>query len=386
MPTDPLYLLGMLCLIVVASEWLVRRTFLKHIGTALLVILVTALAANVGLLPAGSTAKAPVPVYDGIFAYVAPLAIFWLLLPVNLRDVLKAGLPMIGLFLLGSLGTAAGVLVAMWLLDGAEAIGPLFNAVGGMFTATYTGGSVNFNTIALQYDVIRDGVLYGGSIVVDNIITTVWMVATLAVPRLLTPIWRRKNAVAEAVAMRGEIILGIEEDTETLHPIDLGLVLMLGLFAVWLSDRLAEWLAPIPSALILTVIALVLAQIPAVGRLKGVRVLGMFAVYLFLAVIGAFCDVAALRELEHLGVMLLLFATLAVGIHGLLTFGAAWLLKIDPDIAAVASQANVGGGTSALALARSLGREDLVLPGVLVGSLGYAVGTFLGFWVANVLG
>jgi uncharacterized membrane protein len=376
----------MLCLIVVASEWLVRRTFLKHIGTALLVILVTAAAANAGLLPAGSTAEAPVPVYDGIFGYVAPLAIFWLLLPVNLRDVLKAGLPMIGLFLLGSVGTAAGVLVGMWIIGGAETIGPLFHAVGGMFTATYTGGSVNFNTIALQYDVIRDGVLYGGSIVVDNIITTVWMVATLAIPRLLTPIWRRKNAVAEAVAMRGEIILGIEEDTETLHPIDLGLVLMLGLFAVWLSDRLAEWLAPIPSALILTVIALILAQIPAAGRLKGVRVLGMFAVYLFLAVIGAFCDVAALRELEHLGVMLLLFATLAVGVHGLLTFGAAWLLKIDPDIAAVASQANVGGGTSALALARSLGREDLVLPGVLVGSLGYAVGTFLGFWVANVLG
>ncbi len=386
MSSDPLYILGMLCLIVVASEWLVRRTFLKHIGTALLVILMTAAAANAGLLPAGSTAEAPVPVYDGIFGYVAPLAIFWLLLPVNLRDVLKAGLPMIGLFLLGSLGTAAGVLVAMWIIGGAEAIGPLFHAVGGMFTATYTGGSVNFNTIALQYDVIRDGVLYGGSIVVDNIITTVWMVATLAVPRLLTPIWRRKNAVAEAVAMRGEIILGIEEDTETLHPVDLGLVLMLGLFAVWLSDRLAVWLAPIPSALILTVIALVLAQIPAVARLKGVRVLGMFAVYLFLAVIGAFCDVAALRELEHLGVMLLIFATIAVGIHGLLTFGAAWLLKIDPDIAAVASQANVGGGTSALALARSLGREDLVLPGVLVGSLGYAVGTFLGFWVANVLG
>lgn len=386
MSSDPLYILGMLCLIVVASEWLVRRTFLKHIGTALLVILVTAAAANAGLLPAGSTAEAPVPVYDGIFGYVAPLAIFWLLLPVNLRDVLKAGLPMIGLFLLGSVGTAAGVLVGMWIIGGAETIGPLFHAVGGMFTATYTGGSVNFNTIALQYDVIRDGVLYGGSIVVDNIITTVWMVATLAIPRLLTPIWRRKNAVAEAVAMRGEIILGIEEDTETLHPIDLGLVLMLGLFAVWLSDRLAEWLAPIPSALILTVIALILAQIPAAGRLKGVRVLGMFAVYLFLAVIGAFCDVAALRELEHLGVMLLLFATLAVGVHGLLTFGAAWLLKIDPDIAAVASQANVGGGTSALALARSLGREDLVLPGVLVGSLGYAVGTFLGFWVANVLG
>jgi uncharacterized membrane protein len=45
----------------------------------------------------------------------------------------------------------------------------------------------------------------------------------------------------------------------------------------------------------------------------------------------------------------------------------------------VVSQANVGGSTSALALAKSLGREDLLVPGILLGSLGNAVGTFLGF-------
>ena len=51
----------------------------------------------------------------------------------------------------------------------------------------------------------------------------------------------------------------------------------------------------------------------------------------------------------------------------------------------MASQANVGGGTSALALARSLGRGDLVLPAVLIGSLGNAAGTFLGLTVARIL-
>ena len=65
-------------------------------------------------------------------------------------------------------------------------------------------------------------------------------------------------------------------------------------------------------------------------------------------------------------------------------FGVARLFKVDLAIAAVTSQANVGGGTSALALARSLGRDDLVLPAVLVGSLGTALGTFVGFWVAGV--
>jgi len=66
-----------------------------------------------------------------------------------------------------------------------------------------------------------------------------------------------------------------------------------------------------------------------------------------------------------------------------LVYSAAYLFKIDSVVASIASQANIGGGTSALALARSLGREDLVLPSILIGSLGYAVGTFLGFWVAE---
>ncbi len=384
MTANALYIFAVLSLLIVASEWLVRQTFLKHFGSALLVILLTAVVANVGLLPTGSTEAAPVPAYDGIFAYVAPLAIFWFLLPVNLRDVMKAGLPMIGLFLIGSAGTTVGVLIGMWAVDGSETLGPLFHAVGGMFVGTYTGGSVNFNAVALHYDVVRDGLLYGGAIVVDNIVTTVWMVATLALPRLVARLWQRRT-LAEGLAVRGEVVLGIEEDTETMHPVDLSLVLALGFAGVWLSNTLGV-MTGVPSILILTVLALVLAQLPAVQRLKGVRVVGMYAVYLFLAVIGAYCDLGAMADLKHLGVVLLAFAFLAVAVHGVITFVAAWVLKIDPDIAAVASQANVGGGTSALAIARSLGREDLVLPGVLVGSLGNALGTFLGFWVAGILG
>ena len=113
--THPLFILAVLCVVVVMSEWLVRRTWLRHAGTALVGILLTAVLANVGVIPAGSTAEAPVPVYDGIFEYVAPLAIFWLILGVNLRDVLRAGVPLVVLFLIGSIGTVAGILAGMAL-------------------------------------------------------------------------------------------------------------------------------------------------------------------------------------------------------------------------------------------------------------------------------
>jgi uncharacterized membrane protein len=256
-----------------------------------------------------------------------------------------------------------------------------------MFTGTYIGGSINFNAIALHYDVVREGLLYVGSIAVDNVVTTIWMVVTLAAPRLLAPLWR---GVGPPPAARAGVLLGIEEDTESLHPLDVGIVLALGFGAVLAANAAASFLAghgvAIPSILILTVIALGLAQIRAFSRLRGVRVIGMFAVYLFLNVIGAFCDLGALGQLGRLGLVLTAFASITVLVHGVVTFTAARLLRMDLDMAAVASQANVGGGTSALALARSLGRSDLVLPAVLIGSLGNAVGNFIGFWVAGTLG
>lgn len=377
MSREPTLILALLCLFVVVSETLVRRTWLRHAGTALLVILVTALAANLGLVPAGSSEAAPVPLYDGIFRYLAPLAIFWLLLLVNLRDVLRAGLPIVSLFLIGSAGVTVGAFIAARVLP-LEQLGASWPILGGMFVGTYTGGSINFNAVGLSYGIMREGALYAGAIAVDNVVTTLWMIATLALPRLLAPLW---PARVRAAAVEEHDITGVADDTETVHARDVAILGALGLAALFVSDQLAT-LTGIPSILWLTTIALAIAQLPFIGSLRGARLLGMFSVYLFLAVIGAFCDVRQLIAIGPLAPLLLGLATILVLVHGVVTFGAARLLRIDLDVAAVASQANVGGATTALAVARSIGRPDLVLPAVLIGSLGTGLGTFLGFWVA----
>ena len=103
---------------VVAAEVLARRPGLRLIGTALIVITVTAIVANLGVIP---TSGGEHPVYAFLFREGAWMAIFLLLLRVNLRSVLSAGAGAIGLFALGAAGTAAGALVATWLLGGAGA-------------------------------------------------------------------------------------------------------------------------------------------------------------------------------------------------------------------------------------------------------------------------
>ena len=168
------------------------------------------------------------------------------------------------------------------------------------------------------------------------------MVVTLAVPKYLGRFWPiRKGALRQEI---GEVSLGIETDTETLHPFDLSILLGLGFGAVWLSNVIAVRADPVPSIIILTFIALLLAQSPAIKRIRSIRVLGMYAVYLFLAVIGAYCDLGAAYRMGELGITLLTFTSVTVLIHGLLIYSLALLFRVDPVIASLASQANIGGG------------------------------------------
>ncbi len=383
-----LFILAILCLLVALSEWLVQHTFLKHFGTALLVILLTAIVANIGIIPAGSPPDNPVAVYDGIFGYVAPLAIFLLLLQVNLRDVLKAGRPLITLFLLGSFGTAAGVVLGMWLIDGPTLLGENFVGMGGMFVGTYTGGGLNFNSLAIHYNIVTEGLLYGGAVAIDNIMTAIWMISCIAIPKIVAPFWKQRTLVGSSKST-ASASGAVDFDTEQVTPFEFGLLLFAGFTTLWLSDVISNELAALgfkaPSIVIVSIIALIIAQIPNVQKIRGAQVLGSFSVTLFLAVIGAFCDISALNSIGSLGVSLLILVTIIVLVHGTILFGGAYLFKMDPEMAAVASQANIGGSPSALALARSIGRQDLVLPAVLIGSLGYAIGTFIGLGVAEFI-
>lgn len=379
--TDTLSILAILCLNIVISEWLCQKTFFQHVGTGLMVIILTAIAANIGIIPASTPAT---PLYDGIFTYIAPLSIFLMLLNVNLSSLKKAGKPMLYMFLIGSFATMIGALVAMWLVSGKAQIGEMFYAIGGMYTGTYIGGSINFNAVALHYGVSQQGSLFSAATVADNIISALWVVATLALPQILNKKFPRKQLMDVTEETNAETH-NYTSDIESVRPFDLAFLILISLVSIRFSTWLSSQIPQIPTILWLTTIALVLAQIPAVNRLKGHKLLGLLGVYLFLAVIGAYCDVPALLKDGDLAIVLLVLVTILVIVHGLIVYGLGALFKQDWDIISIASQANVGGSASAMALSRSLNRTDLTLPGILVGALGNATGTYWGILIAEIL-
>ncbi|MDW3193324.1 MAG: DUF819 family protein [Cytophagales bacterium] len=371
----PEYVVLVLVFNVWLCEWLCRNTRLKVVSSSLLVIILTAIMANLKIVPSASN---PSVVYDFIFQYIAPLSIFFLLLGVKLIDVKKAGVPMTIGFALGALGTLVGSLVSIWVFDGEELFGDKFYAIGGMMTGTYTGGSVNFNAIALHYDVVRDGAIFIGVVVADNILTALWMVVTISAPGLLRKYFPDRESKAENKE------LATLSETESIDPLSMAALIVLGLGTVLLSNYL-QGLTTIPSVLILTTIALILAQTKVIQQLAGAQVLGLLSVYLFLAVVGAFCEIGALADVGDKAISIFGFTVLIIIIHGLVIFGVGRLFKLDWSLLSISSQANIGGASTALALSRSLKREDLLLPAILMGTVGAALGTYLGFFVAYVL-
>ena len=83
--------------------------------------------------------------------------------------------------------------------------------------------------------------------------------------------------------------------------------------------------------------------------------------------------------------MLFIFASVIIIVHLLILFAVGNFLKIDLAELAMASAVCIGGPSSAAALASAKGWKDLLIPGVLAGSFGYAVGSFLGISVVEWL-
>ena len=376
--THPIYVLAVIGFMVILAVYAGKTKFGKKFGAALLVILFTAVLANLKIIPSSSNS---IPLYNGIFKYVAPISIFYLLLNVNLTSIKKAGLPMIGLFVIGSLATSIGILISWFILNPEGVLGDNGKVIAGMFTGTYTGGSVNFNAVALEYDFQEKGVLYAGTIAVDNVITTLWIIVTLALPMIMRCFWKDKSNIKSNTNVENQS----HPEDENIDLISLMWLLFLGVTAYYISDVIKEIVPQIPSILTLSTIGILLAQTKFVANLKGSHNLGLYLVFIFLAVIGAYCELNAVSQLKDVGITLLLFAGLAVVLHGVIVILIGGLLYRDWEMIAIVSQANVGGGTTAIALAESFNRKELVLPAILVGTLGTALGTYLGFFVIYII-
>ena len=106
-------------------------------------------------------------------------------------------------------------------------------------------------------------------------------------------------------------------------------------------------------------------------------------IYLFLFVIGVPANIYTVITKSPL---LLVLTAIMVIVNMLFCFVAAKLFKFNLEDAIIASNANIGGPTTAAGMAISQGWTALVGPAMLIGTLGYVIGNYMGTIVAIALG
>ena len=378
MLSSPLALATVIAAVTALAFWLDHRfRWAATVGASLLAILFGALLSNLGLVPAES------PVYGAVTGPVTSLAIVWLLLGVHVGDLRRAGPRMVGAFGLALLGTALGT--AVGTLSFSAVFGEDAWRLAGAFMGTYSGGSLNF--VAVGRGLELPETLFAGAAAADNLTTGLWLGACLVLPLLLRRWYPDPPSAPGADA---DEATGEGDGEEAAHPFFdaapvsvLRLAVLLGLgLAVLVAARATHGLVPaVPEVLWLTTFALVLGHLPPLARMEGALQLGNYALHLFFVVIGVYSRIG---EILTVGIAVFWFTLTVVGVHGLVVFGLGRAAKLDLGTLSVASQAAVGGPSTALAVAVSREWPVLVLPGVAVGLLGYAAGNYLGFAVGHL--
>ena len=138
----------------------------------------------------------------------------------------------------------------------------------------------------------------------------------------------------------------------------------------------------IPQVIFLTTFALMLGTWTSFNKLRGLSTLGEAALYFLLCVIGAQGNlIETLRQAP----ILLLLPLIVVAVHGIVVLFSARAMKIDLATTCVTSMSCIGGTASAPIVAAVFKNEALIPIGVLLGSLGYAVGNYLGIYLGYFL-
>lgn len=368
--------------------WLEQRyKWASKVTGCVLALLGMMILSNIGIIPTAS------PVYDSVWDYVVPLAIPLLLFQCNIKKIGKESGKLLIIYLISSVGTVLGAFAGFFALQNFV---PDLNKVAAMFSGTYVGGSVNFAAMADTFG--ASGELSSQAVVADNLLMALYFFVLIAMPSIN---FFRKHYSHPLV---DEVEAGMGQSAESYwkaKPISLqniAFCFAASTIIVAISTAIANFFASLFPAegatilnqllgnkyLIMTTVTMICATaLPKTfNDAPGANEIGTFLIYIFFAVIGA---PASIMSILTQAPLLLVYALIIVACNMLITliFGKIFHFSLEEII--LASNANIGGPTTAAAMAISKGWNKLIGPVLLIGTLGYVLGNYYGVLVGNLL-
>ena len=354
--------------------WAEKTKIGSRLSGAVIAILTTFVLSNLSIIPAASE------VYDTVWSYLIPLAIPMLLFKANLKKIINEAGPTLIAFTFGGIGTVIGTIVAYNLVS----LGDEGWKLAGIFCSTYIGGSMNYVATSNALQLLSGDLLTAG-IAADNLVMTLYFLLLFAIPSISFFQKRFKTHHEDkAQDLDSSKIESISNSSDlSLNNLAKALAISTSVCAIGFFLQDITGIAG-SGILIVTAIVVFFATVfhKQMGEIKGADKIGTFLMQIFFAAIGASANIAIVIEF---GPILFLFAAIILSVHLVFLLTAGKFFNLDLAEIVIASNANMGGPTTAAAMAVARKWENLVIPSILVGTFGYAIATFIGagigFWL-----
>lgn len=382
--TDPNAVAAVLAGTLAAVLGLSRLPALARVFTAVPAVIwayfVPMLLTTAGVLPASSDAYA-------WFSYaLLPLALFLLMLTIDLPAIFSLGWKAIVMMLVGTAGIVIGgplAYLAVGQFIGDPDAWKGFAALSG----SWIGGTANM--VAIQESVGLDDL--GPIIVVDTVVGYGWMGILLFLSAYQARFDRWTRADTRAIEQANATLATIDQTRRPASIETLGMILGIGFAAAVASRFLGDALPPLGTptivshgtwAVLVAVTAGLALSFTPLRRLEpdGASRVGYVALYLLLTSIGAQADLAAVLDAP----LYLLAGVVWLSFHIALLVLAAKLLRAPLFFVATGSMANVGGAASAPVVA-GVYHPAMAPVGLLMAVAGYVLGIYGGLVCAWLL-
>ena len=376
------FLAGLLGLIFWLSTLDPLKPFFERLPPVIWAYFVPMIATTLGVTPAAS------PVYDWVARYLLPLALFLLMLTVDVPAIVRLGPIALAMMAVGTLGIVIGGPVAYLLFGGF--LPP--DAWQGFATlsGSWIGGTANM--VAIQQSVGAPDALLGPIIVVDTVVGYGWMGVLIFLSSFQERFDRRIGARTSAIEAMNARLAELDTERRVVTIADLAIIVGLAFAATALSVALGGRLPALGDptiisqstwAILIAVTLGLLLSFTPLRRLErpGASRIGYLALYLLLTTIGAKADLAAVLEAP----LYLLAGVVWIAIHIGLLFLAAKLLRAPLFFVATGSMANIGGATSAPVVA-GVYHPAMAPVGLLMAVAGYILGIYAALACAGILG
>ena len=113
----------------------------------------------------------------------------------------------------------------------------------------------------------------------------------------------------------------------------------------------------------------------------------MYFIYVFCIIVASKADLIALFNVENIQLMVNLLLYIALVIVGSLILHAilSWIFKINVDDYIITSTALSNSPPFVPVVAAAIRNKEVVIPGMIIGVIGYAIGNYLGVAIAYLL-